>query len=99
MQIDYAKVFAVAFVLGLFAVVGALRWLVYRQDVENITEYLESRGYREIKVHYDWFDFDRDTCTYKVRCRSPKHKEIIHTACKVNRGFHSDNELYWKDPL
>jgi len=64
-------------------------------DKKRIRDYLLDKGYRDIAIQYDWFDFDKSNATYQVTCRSPAGVRVM-TTCKIHRW---NEDIYWKTPL
>lgn len=69
-----------------------------RQDMERIHNYLLDKGYREIAIRYEWFDFDKSNSTYRIEARNPAGVRIM-TTCKIHRASGWDENIYWKDSL
>jgi hypothetical protein len=86
------------FTLFMIVSFSIVAWQKSRQDIERIRSYLLDRGYQEIVIHYQWFDFDKSNSTYRIECRHPTSGHI-RTSCKIHRGSGWDGDIYWKDPL
>lgn len=53
----------------------------------------------DIKITFDWFDFDRDNFTYDVEYRD--HQGKVHAnRCKVSsHAYPADEAIYWVTPI
>lgn len=60
---------------------------------------LEAKGAKEIVVHHDWLDFDRDTFSFSVKYKDSNENKCA-TRCKIQRwGIFLSDEVYWSSVL
>lgn len=99
MSADQLVRFGVAiFMVFIFVLIAIVAWQKSQQDRERIRNCLLDKGYREIEIRYEWFDFDKSNSTYTIECRHPE-KGRVRTSCKIHNMSGFDEEIFWKDPL
>ena len=74
---------------------GLFGWDRHRMCKAEIEGSLRKYHARDVKITFDWFDYDRDTFTYDVEYRDREGK--VHTnRCKVSPA---DESIYWVTPI